>query len=611
MFKTSIRNKLMVLLLTVTVIPIITSIIITNLYTKTSVTDESIRENMNLLSLGKSNMMNYMDIVNQTSLRVYNDLNSPASLFGIIGRKSGIPAGEIDFTDRSAINSHLLNMYQSFKDIYQIHLQISNRSQSYLLTRRFFRGPELTEYTIPQDVQAKKSHPFLEATHQGHSYLMQWNHSDPKEMVFTLHRPVINTPSDEVIGYLSIDVSAKALYNICRQLYVPDEEMLYIIDRYGNVIFPARQDLSGKPLREQWLNTIVHEQGEAGHFEWKERSFSGIIMYNKMKTNYLDWTIVKLQPYSDLYEGSNQITRINSIIAAVFLVIVVIATLFISVHFTKPIKKLISYINKAQSGNLNMDIEIKGNDEIGVLARRFDAMIQTVNDLINREYRLEIANKTNQLKAMQAQINPHFMNNTLQSIGTLALQLKAPKIYSLIASLGRIMRYNMNTNDTIVPLSFEIQHVKDYLELQQQRFGDKLEVFFDIEEQTNSIPVPKMLLQPLAENYFKHSYEKRSGHGQIRILTSIQKSGFLVISVEDNGSGMPSDQLEQLRLQLNKPLNMLMQGQKSIGLSNVLMRLRLYFNESARMEVDNLQPAGFKVTLWIPAEIDDKGGITL
>ncbi len=133
---------------------------------------------------------------------------------------------------------------------------------------------------------------------------------------------------------------------------------------------------------------------------------------------------------------------------------------------------------------------------------------------------------------------------------------------------------------------------------------------FDIEESTNSIVVPKMLLQPLAENYFKHSYEKRSSHGQIRILSSIHNSGFLVISVEDNGSGMPVDQLEQLRHQLNKPLNMLLQGQKSIGLSNVLMRLRLYFNESAKMEVDNLQPAGFKVTLWIPNDTNDKGETT-
>jgi len=610
MFKMSIRNKLMVLLLTVTIIPITTSIIITNVYIKNSVTDESIRENMNLLSLGKGNIMNYMDIINQTSLGVYNALNTPGSMFRIIERKSETPAGEVDFADRTIINSHLLNMYQSFKDIYQIHLQLLNRDQSYLLTRRFFRGPERTEYTIPTGAPAGNSKPFLEATHQSHSFKMQWNNSDPKETVFTFHRPVINTPSDKVIGYLSIDVSTKALFDICKQLYVDSEENLYIFDGHGNIIYPAQPDLSGKPLKEKWLNTIIQKQEEAGHFEWKDHSFAGIIMYDKMKTNYLDWTIVKLQPYSHLYKSSSQITRLNSMIVAVFLVIVVIATLFISVHFTEPIKKLISYMNKVQSGNLNMDIEIKGNDEIGILTRRFDAMIHTVNDLINREYRLEIANKTNQLKAMQAQINPHFMNNTLQSIGTLALQLKAPKIYSLVASLGRIMRYNMNTNDTVVPLSLEIQHVKDYLDLQQQRFGDKLEVSFDIEEPTNSIVVPKMLLQPLAENYFKHSYEKRSSHGQIRIASSIHHSGFLVISVEDNGSGMPVDQLEQLRHQLNKPLNMLLEGQKSIGLSNVLMRLRLYFNESAKMEVDNLQPAGFKVTLWIPNDTNDKGETT-
>jgi two-component system sensor histidine kinase YesM len=131
---------------------------------------------------------------------------------------------------------------------------------------------------------------------------------------------------------------------------------------------------------------------------------------------------------------------------------------------------LISYINKVQAGNMNVHIRITGNDELAILARRFDIMLQTINDHINREYKLEIANVTNQLKAMQAQINPHFLNNALQSIGTLALQHDAPKVYSLLSSLAKMMRYNMNTNDTIVPLSTEISHVKAYLELQQQRF---------------------------------------------------------------------------------------------------------------------------------------------
>src|SRR5690606_23950938 len=145
---------------------------------------------------------------------------------------------------------------------------------------------------------------------------------------------------------------------------------------------------------------------------------------------------------------------------------------YISYHITKPIKRLIQSIHTMQGGNLQTEIPINSRDEIGVLARRFRQLMNQINHLVLREYRLEIANKTNQLKALQAQVNPHFLNNALQSIGTLALKHKDREVYALISSLGKLMRYNMNAEETIVPLKKEIEHVAAYLELQKQRFGE-------------------------------------------------------------------------------------------------------------------------------------------
>jgi two-component system sensor histidine kinase YesM len=253
-----------------------------------------------------------------------------------------------------------------------------------------------------------------------------------------------------------------------------------------------------------------------------------------------------------------------------------------------------------QSGNMNVDIRVTGNDEIAILARRFDAMMQTINDLINREYKLEIANVTNQLKALQAQINPHFLNNALQSMGTLALQHEAPKLYSLLSSLAKMMRYNMNTNETIVPFSTEINHIKAYLDLQQQRFGEDLKVTFAIEELSNQIKVPKMLLQPLVENYFKHGHEALGGNGEIHIASHITTQGVLCITVQDNGTGISNERLDDLQRKLSQPTNNLLNGQDNIGLTNVLLRLRLYFSEQAQIQISSGQLQGFTITLLIP-----------
>lgn len=602
MFKTSIRNKLMGLLLAATIIPIATSIFMSYVYTKKTVTEESIGRNLNLISLGKSNIENYMETINQTSLSVYNDLHKPNSLFGIVERESRHATKDTDILGNwKTIFSHLLNMYQNKRDILQIHLQLEPDNRAYLLARGQFRGPAVGNYTIPYPPHADPAAPFMEATHMSHSYNAQWNMNAKPENVFTLHRPILNTPGEQVIGYLSIDVKVQGLFAICGQLYDPNVETLYIIDRQGNAIYADSPEQLGKPLTEGWVSKLTEANEDSGYFEWSDKQFAGLVTYDRIKTNYMDWTIVKRQTFAHLYSNATQIAKMNTFIAAVFLVIVIIATLYISLHFSERIKKLINYMNKAQSGNLNFDIRMQSNDEIGILGRRFDAMIQTINDLINREYKLEIANKTNQLKAMQAQINPHFINNALQSIGTLALQLQAPKLYSLISSLARIMRYNMTTSEPIVPLSTEISHIKAYLDLQKNRFGERLDVIYEIAEQTEQKQVPKMLLQPIIENYFKHGYHTRPDEiAQIRIASTLRPDGQLVITIEDNGAGMEPDKLAELQNLLGKPNLSLMEGQEHIGLSNVLIRLRLYFGEDASMTVGSKEPHGFIVTLTIP-----------
>nr|WP_249316520.1 histidine kinase [Bacillus sp. FJAT-50079] len=303
-------------------------------------------------------------------------------------------------------------------------------------------------------------------------------------------------------------------------------------------------------------------------------------------------------PNQVLYKNANQLVLINALVISVSLIIVIIATIFISLRLTSPIKELIKSIKEIKQKDMKLDINTNSTDEVGILAQTIKNMVGTIDTLFMKEYRLEIANKDNQLKALQAQINPHFIYNTLQSIGTIALQNDVPRIYDLTTSFGKMMRYNMNTSEPIVPLAKEIDHIKDYLELQKQRFKQNLIYHINLENELKDLLIPKMILQPLVENYFKHGFKQDVYPGEIWINIENQNAKLLIITVEDNGIGMDSRKLQSVQQMLKDPQTI--GKSESIGLHNVLSRIQLYFHEQAQIEISNRNPNGFKIVLSVP-----------
>ncbi|WP_337100820.1 cache domain-containing sensor histidine kinase [Paenibacillus sp. YIM B09110] len=613
----TIRNKLMLLLLAATILPIATSMIISYNATTGSITEEAISKNKQLLSLGKTNIMNYMSNINQKSLAVYNSMNVPRSLYYILERSLEDEVFPNDLTDvinnRNLLKDHLYSIYQSVSEFNKVRLYVVKQNATYLLWNDDIRVGENDKDTLADTVKKAT----IEATHQSHNYGLNVKSGANDEMVFTLHRPIFRAPSEELLAELSIDVRLTVLEDLNRQLYDSGKEDFYIVDMKGQIVLASNQEEIGGKLDHAWMDSVYSSSEDSGHFDWTEQSFEGMIFYDRIKTPYMDWYLVKQTPYSHLYSAADRVARINIWVGAAFLAIVVIATLFISITFTKPLLRLIGYVNKIETGNLNVSIDIQSNDEIGLLARRFRSMMQTINNLILAEYRLELANKTNQLKALQAQVNPHFLYNALQSIGTVSLQHGDHKAYSLITSLGKMMRYHMNTMDSIVELNRELQYAQAYLDLQKQRFDTALGIRLQVDDNTRRILVPKMILQPLLENFFKHGFAGADSPSELTIASWLNEdSSQLTIRVLDNGIGISDERLAELRYELDKPLSYgMLQSQApasqesasassqeagGIGLQNVLSRLRLHFHPSAAIEVEQVRPHGFSVTIHIP-----------
>ncbi|MFC5407016.1 cache domain-containing sensor histidine kinase [Cohnella soli] len=600
----SFRSKLIVLLLVATVVPICTSMVISYYYTKSSVTENAIRNTESTLSLGKMNLLNYMNAVNQSSLTIYSGINQIGSLYTYIEdleRQPG-PNGVPDSTTLppESLRSQLMNMLRTMKEFYKIHLFTLKDRMSMLQVNDYNRYLYNPGYVPPSENEV-----FIEPPHESHNFGM--GNVIPLEgrpTVITFHRPIVRTPSDKVLGYVSIDIRMDLIESIGEQLQTPGD-LLYIVDRKGTMIYSSDKNQWGKKLDDDW---VAHVRGTTlpyGHFDWKNDVFSGIVFYEKLQTRFMDWTIVKLTPNVALDKSARGITKINSLLFGLFLVVAVALTLYITIRFTRSIKKMLGYVKKIESGNLQQDIDIDDKDELGILARRFQSMMGTINDLILREYRLELANKTNQLKALQAQINPHFMYNALQSIATQSLHNGDQKTYSLITSLGKMMRYNMRTEDTVVELRQEMDYVVAYLKLQKQRFDDTFVYELDIAEETRQAPIPKMIIQPLVENYFKHGFTPRPDMAKIAVSSSLLPDGSVEISVTDNGTGMDEEKLETLRGQLaqaGRPGWAADASIAHIGLANVLARMRLHDGDAAEMIINNVQPFGMQVCLRLPPQ---------
>lgn len=597
------RNKLIAFVMIATIVPMSTFLLVSHLYTKDELAEKAVKDSSSLIYLGKENISNYMTRIYQTTSIIYN--NDP--LMDILKNKvhNYFDDTRIFLTEQEIIRN-IYSINNALSDARQVYLYLEQADRSYLISDgRLVRADKEPKPYRPlaEDGQSRVIPPHAMSSYGKNIF------SYSNSQVVTFEHPLYDVVSKTQLGSLSIDVKLDTIQSIAEQLYTKNQEQLYVMDdNQGVVLYASDPAVMGAKLDNSWNMQLRKEkhQNMSGSFRVDNSDFSGIHIYDTIETPYGNWTIVKRIPDSFLFQYERQVTQINLYIGIAFVCAAIIVAVYLSIKLTSPIGQLISYINQIERGNMNVDIKVAGYDEMSSLARRFKSMMHTINELFMREYKLELANKTNELKALQAQINPHFLNNSLQSIGSLALQQGNQQVYSLISSLGKMMRYSMNMNETIVPLKEEMNYVTTYLKLQKLRFREQYVQIIECDPKVEFVLVPKMIIQPLVENYFKHGFTGIEGANRIHIRCYEDPQSILIIEIADNGFGIEEADLQQLRWQLSESSAVMMETSGHIGLANVYSRLKLYYGERATMTVERVDPQGFKVVLNIPI-FDMKG----
>ena len=321
-----------------------------------------------------------------------------------------------------------------------------------------------------------------------------------------------------------------------------------------------------------------------------------------------NWHIFVETPLKTV-EQSAVILRNFILASTVFALIVAISiALMFSSHISNPLNTLTEYMNDVEKNNFSTYPSLKNNREIYLLTNGFNKMISRIKHLLQNELQLKLLKKDAEFKALQAQINPHFLYNTLETISCMADIKKAPEISKTCLMLSNMFRYSIGTKNDLVPLSYEINHVMNYIAIMQLRFDNKINVKMNIEKELYLYGLLKLTLQPLVENCITHGFDEILAEDTITIHVYKQKEG-IYINVIDSGKGFIVAKLNQIEEMLstinyeNSYQAWDEKSRKSIGLKNIHLRYALYYGpQYGIINIENLSPKGSKVSILIPAQ---------
>ena len=417
--------------------------------------------------------------------------------------------------------------------------------------------------------------------------------------VFSYISEINDLETQKNIGYLMFEIDI-SVFDTLLQSISPDElSQLIIIDNNKTVIYHTLPVY----ITTQYRTNYVSEMLEKGRGYLSNRGTDGEEIINYDTSGSTGWTVVSVMPSDILYSRINSFELALIFTIALCLISAIVIAILMSSTLTEPISLLKSKMKLVESGDFDTQIKVKSKDEIGELSLSFNKMLAQIKQLIQRVYQTEIVRKEAELSALQAQINPHFLYNTLQIMDIMAEEKGADEISGACQALARIFRYSISKGKELVPLEKEIIHVKNYVFIQRLRLGDKLSVEYHIDDALLRYEIIKLILQPLVENAIIHGIEKNGKSCLVKVSAQCVRDN-LILTVEDDGIGMTPEELAKLQNSLYQDTEEERPKRTGgIALKNVNDRIRLYHSDKFGMSIQSKKHKGTKVTLVLPARL--------
>jgi two-component system sensor histidine kinase YesM len=556
LYKKSLFVRLLILMLLAAAVPFLLSNIISYRLTSQSIEASQIHLNQNSMTIGMENIKKYLNELNQLSLSWYYD----EGLMDYLRQEKSNVAQDM------YVNRQIALLYTQRPEINIIHLYGGGTGQQYYqLHHSLFNTP--WQVSLPSDRRDEWS--------ALSDYEMK---RIGKENYLVIHKKLIDFPRPIWFGLMSIYFSLSEIERLNKQLFDPQNETEFMFfGQNKQLLYTSTQAIDSNPISIEAINPGFSSIREKqGHWFGDWMGQAGVYIFVNDQFLQTPLTIIKFIPSASINHAARLTLNQSMAIQFAALTAIIVFTFVLAYSTSAPIKRLIRNMGRVEKGDFGLEASNHMEDEIGILETRFETMVHNLKEYIIRDYQHRIELSTAQLKMLQAQINPHFLYNALQSINTLALRNKMEDISDRISELGAILRYSMDLSADVVPLRQEIEHMEHYLSLQEGRFKYKLAYCITSEPEALEVHVPKMILQPLVENSIIHGIEKGTGSGKIEI--TITSGTVLVIRITDNGRGIDRNTVDNLTKRYDED-RLRAQEEEGIGLINVLQRLRIKYGD--------------------------------
>lgn len=405
----------------------------------------------------------------------------------------------------------------------------------------------------------------------------------------------------KVVGLLAFKIDNQYFLEVFNNLIVNSKQTLGLYTSDGQLIF-INKDFEANSSKA--IQSFLNSNLDKGVSEIKTKNDSIYMIYDTIEP--ANWKLVVGISGNVLFSEIRKVAKFSIFLCIATLPICLLLINYLYNTIIRPLNLLIKRMNEIENGNIGVIIESNRLDEFGFVFRTFNKMSENIKNLIDTVYKEQIAMKQSEINALQAQVNPHFLYNTLESINWKAKIHGADEVSEMISAFSYIIEANLNrTNEKFIPVYKEIEYIESYKFLIQKRFGQKIKFNLSVDEDTLNNILPKLLIQPIIENTIYHGLEMKKGGGTVDIIIK-KNNNQLFITVADDGLGIEKSKLLSLVEDMNDE-NFLDRenflDNSKIGVINVHRRIKLLYGSDYGLKIESQEGKGTVVTIKVPANI--------
>lgn len=410
-----------------------------------------------------------------------------------------------------------------------------------------------------------------------------------EEPILTIGKKILDTETLEPLGILLVNIKEETLSSVYRSIGPLQPNGYYIIDEKGTIISSQNKSEMLQPMEEISKVDVMSQESMMGEIPGSD---GHNILLSSVGFSKMNWKLINEISVRELTRDSRQVSQVILLIGGICLILAILGAIMLSRSIGNPIMQLSKQMKRIREENIDQPIDVRTNDEIGILGSGLNVMLGRINDLLVKVKDEQRKKREYELALIQNQIKPHFFYNTLDLIYVLCKSGESETAGKATKSLADFYRVALSNGQEIITIREEIRNVNSYLSIQRTRYSDLFDFQIKIQDDMMDYAIPKLTLQPLVENSIYHGLKEKGSFGHIQI-EGVKKDDVLELIVKDDGIGFSPNMLKQMDQKRSEERG-------SFGLSSVDERIKLYYGERYGTRIHSEPGEGSEVIVVIP-----------